>query len=361
MARKREREKLIENQIKETVELEKKLKLQEVENKLKQELIDLEKEIYGTTQKAWEEASNARIEELEDELELLDKKNEKEKEAEERNKRLLEIQKQQEKLNNIKKERNVRMLTETGWQWVADPRAIQQETDRLKDLQADYEDWEDQNRLNRKRKKIQDQIEEERELQKIKKQSYDKQKEDLENAYKLQKIQIDVEYRDIDSIVAERMEDIKATQNEKLGEMLTDAYDRLKELKRLYNQALDLQAKIEEIEIKSSSSGTNFRDIVLKGNPKTFDTGGFTGNSKGLAWLDKKEIVLNKLDTENLLKAVELTRNIVQSFRIPQFSPAGANASGGSSPIYNLHIDKIVTDDASSFVDLLPTLVHQYK
>lgn len=356
-----EQEKLIENQIKEQVELEKKLKLQEAENTLKQDLIDLEKEIYGTTQKAWEEASNARIEELEDELELLDKKNEKEKEAEERSKKLLEIQQQQEKLNNIKKDRNVRMLTETGWQWVADPRKILEETNTLKDLQTDFDNWEEQNRLNRKRKKIQDQIEEERELQKIKKQSYDKQKEDLENAYKLQKIQIDVEYRDIDSIVAERMEDIKATQNEKLGEMLTDAYDRLKELKRLYNQALDLQAKIEEIEIKSSSSGTNFRDIVLKGNPKTFDTGGFTGNSKGLAWLDEKEIILNKLDTENLLKAINLTRNLVQNFKLPQLSMANANNNSATANHFHFNNMTIKTENATSFINELKTLVHTYK
>jgi TP901 family phage tail tape measure protein len=41
-----------------------------------------------------------------------------------------------------------------------------------------------------------------------------------------------------------------------------------------------------------------------------FNTGGYTGNSEGFAFLDKKEIILNKDDTDNFLKAVKITREI---------------------------------------------------
>ena len=41
------------------------------------------------------------------------------------------------------------------------------------------------------------------------------------------------------------------------------------------------------------------------------------------------------------------------NFNAPQIATAGQN--------FNVHIDKIETQDAESFVNLLPTLVHQYK
>jgi hypothetical protein len=255
------------------------------------------------------------------------------------------------------------MLTDTGWQWVADPTKIQQETDTLKDLQTDFDNWEDQNRLNRKRKKIQDQIDEEQELQRIKQESFKEQQEDLENAYKLQQIQIDVEYRDIDAIVAERMEDIKGTQNEKLGEMLTDAYDRLKELKRLYNQALDLQAKIEKIKIESSDdkSTSSRTSLPISGTPQTFDTGGYTSTSEGLAWLDKKEIILNKLDTANLLKALNITRDLVKAIKLPQFNPVSASSNSATANHFHFNNMTVKTENATSFINDLKTLVHTYK
>ena len=47
---------------------------------------------------------------------------------------------------------------------------------------------------------------------------------------------------------------------------------------------------------------------------KAFDTGGYTGDwnsSEGrMAWLHEKELVLNKTDTKNMLKAIELTRSM---------------------------------------------------
>lgn len=52
---------------------------------------------------------------------------------------------------------------------------------------------------------------------------------------------------------------------------------------------------------------------MIKANGESFDTGGYTGewdSSARLAWLHEKELVLNKTDTENMLKAIELTRSM---------------------------------------------------
>jgi hypothetical protein len=68
-----------------------------------------------------------------------------------------------------------------------------------------------------------------------------------------------------------------------------------------------------------------------------FDTGGETpawGNEGKLALLHEKELVLNKIDTSNLLKAVDFTRQIFSSFNIPkmpQFTPSFADFGGAGT------------------------------
>lgn len=56
---------------------------------------------------------------------------------------------------------------------------------------------------------------------------------------------------------------------------------------------------------------------VLKDLGVSFDTGGFTGSFNGskLAFLHEKELILNKVDTENILKTIDITRNIVNNLK----------------------------------------------
>lgn len=68
-------------------------------------------------------------------------------------------------------------------------------------------------------------------------------------------------------------------------------------------------------------------------NKSSFDTGGYTGNFKGgkLAFLHEKEIVLDKHDTYNFLKAINLTRSIFSNFRPPVIEPSWkANSTDGT-------------------------------
>ena len=62
-----------------------------------------------------------------------------------------------------------------------------------------------------------------------------------------------------------------------------------------------------------------------------YDTGGYTGNwnsSDGkLALLHKKELVLNKDDTENMLKAVEVIREINKTIDLNALSASSGFAS----------------------------------
>lgn len=92
-----------------------------------------------------------------------------------------------------------------------------------------------------------------------------------------------------------------------------------------------------------------------------FDTGGYTGEDEGLAYLHKKEIVLNETDTKNFLDAVKELRSFdsmqildslkaatmsfmrIPKIQLPNLSPA--LTGGGTIQIDNLiHIDKVEKD-----------------
>lgn len=96
---------------------------------------------------------------------------------------------------------------------------------------------------------------------------------------------------------------------------------------------------------------------VIGGNPNRIypgqvlrlDTGGYTGawGTEGrMAMLHEKELVLNKKDTENMLNAVEILRNITSTLdtnmlvRLANISASSYNGIGESSPLQQeVHID----------------------
>ncbi|MGM7720486.1 phage tail tape measure protein [Metabacillus sp. Hm71] len=77
---------------------------------------------------------------------------------------------------------------------------------------------------------------------------------------------------------------------------------------------------------------------------KRFNTGGFTADSEGLAYLDKKEIVLNKDDTKNFLSAIKLLKPMVNFLKnpvLPKFNPSTPSTGTGNNitfSIENLHV-----------------------
>lgn len=73
-----------------------------------------------------------------------------------------------------------------------------------------------------------------------------------------------------------------------------------------------------------------------------FKSGGFTGNSEGLAYLDKKEIVLKETDSSNFLKAVNITRDIfskIPKITIPKLNPSMTGASNSPNIQNLIHIE----------------------
>lgn len=107
-----------------------------------------------------------------------------------------------------------------------------------------------------------------------------------------------------------------------------------------------------------------------EGRLAQYKTGGYTGEWGDwgkMAILHEKELVLNKEQTADLLKTIKINDTLIKQTKIPvhylntprNTRPNYTNQS--HSEKYDIHIDKVVTDDARSFIDELPTLVHQYK
>ncbi len=91
-----------------------------------------------------------------------------------------------------------------------------------------------------------------------------------------------------------------------------------------------------------------------------FDTGGYTGNFPGekLAILHEKELVLNKYDTANMLKMLEITRSMIrplENLKIPQITIPKENVFN-----INMYINKVEGNEKGAQV-LLDTFVNGLK
>ncbi len=121
--------------------------------------IEKEIELLEESKKAAQEAAKEKIKGYEEEIARLTEKNDKQKEEEDRTKRLLDLAKQRDKLNNVQSERNVKMLQADGsFGWVADPRKVREETEKLQDLQDGYYSWEEDIRQKKEIQTLRDQI-----------------------------------------------------------------------------------------------------------------------------------------------------------------------------------------------------------
>jgi hypothetical protein len=86
-----------------------------------------------------------------------------------------------------------------------------------------------------------------------------------------------------------------------------------------------------------------------------FKSGGYTGDDEGLAMLHKKEIVLNEMDTSNLLKVIDITRDLISNFKFPDLSnlfQQTAVSTGGNTFAINFNVAKMTgsKSDAEYFM-----------
>jgi hypothetical protein len=93
------------------------------------------------------------------------------------------------------------------------------------------------------------------------------------------------------------------------------------------------------------------------GHIASLDSGGLLsgwGSQGKLAMLHEKEIVLNKNDTSNFLKAINFTRDFFSNIKLPDLSGFKLNTAvaGGNNYYVNFNVDKMSgnQNDVNTFV-----------
>jgi hypothetical protein len=82
---------------------------------------------------------------------------------------------------------------------------------------------------------------------------------------------------------------------------------------------------------------------------KKFKSGGYTGNGEGLAWLDEKELILDKFDTSNILKVIDITKQLLSRFNITR-TPSLTGIGGNTT----IQVDNLINVEGNLDKDILP-------
>ncbi|NBW17687.1 MAG: hypothetical protein EBR82_57900, partial [Caulobacteraceae bacterium] len=95
----------------------------------------------------------------------------------------------------------------------------------------------------------------------------------------------------------------------------------------------------------SEKAAMNVYTTAIKSRPalQNLDTGGYTGNSQGIAMLHQKELVLNKQDTRNILNAVNTVRGIPMSSNVSNFNRQSGGA--GQNVTINANFPNVSSAD----------------
>jgi hypothetical protein len=359
-----EQQNTLKNLIKEQVETEQKIDKETLEDNLKirQDIID---------------SIELENEELENQIDALEEKAELEDEIAKKKEFQLNLQKAQERLDNLKKEKNVRVLTQNGWEWQYDAIAVAEAEQEVTDIKTQYEDYRRELKLKHQRQELQDQIN----ANKKEIEAEQDKMDDLKDAY-------DNKYKDIELIVETRLANMNITQTTKLDEMIVTATEKLDKLKELYADMAGLEINIPSSDSSDNNSSSYSRassysdlsssqkaavqewireqgggaDWAMAASALGYASGTDSSKSglslvgeKGaeLRWLDQGTKILPSDLSKQLLNLPNLMNNflnnMIQPQRLLQFSPAGVGGNSNNKNI-NITIDKLVTPNAKAFI-----------
>ncbi|HOA82153.1 MAG TPA: hypothetical protein PKK61_14000, partial [Defluviitaleaceae bacterium] len=263
-----------------------KKQIEEEKNKAK-ELIDayrsfitegIEEEIetLEKAKKAAQEAANAKIEAIQKQIDLLEKQNDALKEQEEREKRLIDLAKQREKVANIEREKNVQIYREgKGWVWESDPKALKQETERLKEMEEEYYQWERDLKYKKQIEDLRNQIEYIKETLKNEESAYDRRIDQLRefiNNYNKEWKRQQYQITSYEQLLNE------------LSKFEVKIYaDRLDALNKFINDYNNLMSKLEPLP-NTSSLSTNNITTSPSTNSNTITNTDYTKSSYVQIW-----------------------------------------------------------------------------
>lgn len=226
----------------------------------REELLDsVEDEIdyYEELKNKAEEVANAKIEDIEREISKLEERNDKIKEQEEREKRLQQIAEQKRRIANLKEQREVNVLKSDGdWEYITDPIELEKETNKLKDMEEDYEKWRRDLRYQSKIDRKRELIEEIRNELAEDKKKYDKKISNLRNFSSISKDLL-VDNKDFN---ISNMEELKEALSELDSNMYDERLDKLKDFVSSYNRMMSRLSESVPYPSYSGGSGSSARD-----------------------------------------------------------------------------------------------------
>ncbi|WP_392387311.1 transglycosylase SLT domain-containing protein [Bacillus licheniformis] len=236
--------------------------------------------------------------------------------------------------------------------------AIQETKDKINKLSLDDSD-EAKAKLKDLDKQLQEQQQDLDEFLKDRENS--KRKEALQDQLEKDEKSINTKYDDL--VNDERA--FKQLEDKLMNGKITDIAKQLNEFSKFINSNMESIGKsISNNLIDKLKEASKALNVVVAGNTTgkkvaSFDVGGYTGtwgSSGRLAMLHEQELVLNKADTSNVLKIVELTRNIFGDIQTKATLPSPNSASNQTTSNqtfnFNFNVDKMTgsKDDANKFL-----------
>lgn len=325
-----------------------------------------------------------------------------EKERESYLKRQTEIQKLQLKLDKLRNDKNIQQLTKLkdgsfDFTYVADEKEIDEvnkkivelqeeqsksikdikesNLDSLKKLQEDYDEWEYQNSIQKSIREKQQRIKDYQDEIKDKQDKYAEEERITNEHFTKEKQALDDYYRDIDKITSEKLEELRITFDGKWSEIGSTLQIHFDSIATEYDALVNkLSQPLPTPKMPTMGVGGAVTGIVLgigglisNGfksvfSGKGFNTGGETQKT-GLHWLDgeigEPERVLsvqqtkdfNKLVTyvPDLLDSINTSKNLIPDIRIPDLNKSQSQSTtilnqSNTPPtqVIHNHIDKLV-------------------
>jgi TP901 family phage tail tape measure protein len=305
-------------------ERDKTLYFKEEELQLTKDIANLEKAIFDSTEADYESASEKRKQALQDQIDALENKATLDQEAVDRQQKLLDLEKQRQLLANTEKEKNVRMLVGNQWQWVADPRKLKDEREKLAEMESDYATWEADKTIEAKKRQLKAQIDTEDQTAKVKKESYEKQKKILEDKLDAEKTAWDLEKTRRSNALADERQTLENHYANMDG--MAEAY--LNGLVTKYGNDWDkinavLKEKLKETELAFQLSTLNIIDSLTLLSKSCNEKGFEAGKNFADRMIEEIQKGNIKLSPE-MTAAIDLATNLVN-----QFSLSGTSAGKG--------------------------------
>jgi TP901 family phage tail tape measure protein len=340
--------------------------------------MDYEIEQLERSKREAQQTAQVKIDALQNEIDRLEDRNNLLQEEEERQRRLLDLSKQRQKLENIQREKNVRLFQNGEFVWVADPRKVREETERLQELESDYRQWEVENTRRHEIQRLQDQIKSIQNELKKEEDKYDQQIKNLRDfmtEYKREQFNFSQEQL---ATINTLIEGIKGMENASYAERLSMIQKFVTDYNSILNGMKSTSGTLSSPSSSTPSNPLGMSDADYKTylqNKKNWDDGinRTRANMANEALRRKYGIGSDQYSYSDLAKTTPpKTNDIVKtsvSTRIgvvkrkpiiakPKIPTLSSRTTGGTGDTnYNISVDKVQTNDASNFIAQIKGMV----